>query len=131
MVKVITYNCQGIKSSIHDIYELTKHYDLIFLQEIWLFTYELSVLSTINSEFESFGISAIDDSNGIVQGRLYGGMGILIRKSYRKHAEFHNFNDSRIVGITLCIDNLQYDFISVYMPYQCDENYDLYTQCIG
>ena len=47
MVKVITYNCQGIKSSIHDIYELTKHYDLIFLQEIWLFTYELSILSTI------------------------------------------------------------------------------------
>ena len=50
---------------------------------------------------------------------------------YRKHAEFHNFNDSRIVGITLCIDNLQYDFISVYMPYQCDKNYDLYMQCIG
>ena len=65
MVKVITYNCQGIKSSIHDIYELTKHYDLIFLQEIWLFTYELSILSTVNSEFESFGISAIDDSNGM------------------------------------------------------------------
>ena len=45
MVKVITYtcNCQGIKSSIYDIYELTKHYDLIFLQEIWLFTYELSM----------------------------------------------------------------------------------------
>ena len=58
-------------------------------------------------------------------------MGILIRKSYRKHAEFHNFNDSRIVGITLFIDNLQYDFISVYMPYQCDENYDLYMQCIS
>ena len=30
MVKVITYNCQGIKSSMHDIYELTKHYNLIF-----------------------------------------------------------------------------------------------------
>ena len=52
-------------------------------------------------------------------------------KSFRKHAEFHNFSDSRIVGITLSIDNLQYDFISVYMPYQCDENYDLYMQCIS
>ena len=70
------------KSSMHDIYELTKHYDLIFLQEIWLFTYELSILSTINSEFESFSLSAIDDSNGIVQGRPYGGIGILMRKSY-------------------------------------------------
>ena len=85
----------------------------------------------MNSAFESFGISAIDDSNGIVQGRPFGGMGILIRKSYRKHAEFHNFNDSSIVVNTLCIDNLQYDFISVYMPYQWDENYDLYMQCIS
>ena len=32
-------------------------------------TYELSILSTINSDFESFGISAIDDVNGIVQDR--------------------------------------------------------------
>ena len=75
---------------------------IFFFQEIWLFTYELSILSTINSEFESFGINAIDDINGIVHGRPYGGMGILIRKSYRRHAEFHNFNDLRIVGITLC-----------------------------
>ena len=33
MVKVITYNCQCIKSSIHDIYELTKHYDLFFCRK--------------------------------------------------------------------------------------------------
>ena len=81
-----------------------------------MFTYELSILSTINCEFESFGISAIDDGNGIVQGRPYlggGGMRILIRKSYGKHAEFNNFNDSRIVGITLSLDSLQNDFISV------------------
>ena len=64
-------------------------------------------------------------------GQTLWGMGILIRKSYQKHAEFHIFNDSRIVGITLCIDNLQYDFISVDRFYQCDANYDLYLQCIG
>ena len=111
-------------------YELTKHYDLFFCKKYGCLHMNCLLVSTINSEFESFGISAIDDSNGIVQGRPYGGMGILKRKSYRKHAEFHNFNESRILDITLCIDNLQYDFISVYMPYQCDENYDLYMECI-
>ena len=65
-----------------------------------------------------------------VQDRYYVGIGILIRKSYLKHAQFHNFNNSRIVGITLCIDNLQYDYISVCMPYQCNENYNLYMQSI-
>ena len=91
----------------------------------------MSILSTINSDFESFGISAIDDGNGIFQDRPQRGMGILKRKSYGKHAEFYNFNDSRIVGITSCINNLQYNFISIYMPYQCDEYYALHMQCIG
>ena len=41
-------------------------------------------------------------------------------------------NDSCIVSITLCIDSLQYNyFVSVYMSYQCDTNYDLCMQCIG
>ena len=41
MIRVITYNCQGLKSSIHDIQALCSSYDLIFIQESWLFQFEL------------------------------------------------------------------------------------------
>ena len=37
MIRAITYNCQGLKSSIHDIQALCSTYDLIFIQESWLF----------------------------------------------------------------------------------------------
>ena len=77
---VRTYNCHGIKNSIVDLFELCKHNDLIFLQEIWLFKFELNLISTIHPEFEAYGISAIKDSDEIINGRPYGGLAILIRK---------------------------------------------------
>ena len=81
-----------IKSSIHDVQALCSLYDLIFIQESWLFQYELPILSRIDSEFEGLGLSAKDDTTNIVQGRPYGGMAILIRKKYRSMAQFHTYN---------------------------------------
>ena len=54
MIRAITYNCQGLKSSIHDIQALCSTYDLIFIQESWLFQFELTLLSEIDSDFEGF-----------------------------------------------------------------------------
>ena len=88
MIRAITYNCQGLKSSIHDIQALCSTNDLIFIQESWLFQFELTLLSEIDSDFEGFGISAIDDSTNIIRGRPYGGMAILKENSI---VALHNF----------------------------------------
>ena len=56
MIRIITYNCHGMKNSIVDLFELCKHNDLIFLQENWLFKFELNIISTIHPEFEAYGI---------------------------------------------------------------------------
>ena len=101
MIKVVTYNCQGLKNSLQDISELCQQYDFIFLQETWLFNYELHILSTISHDFERFGISSIDTSMGIVRGRPYGGMAILVRKQYRSLIEFQQYEHPRILGLTV------------------------------
>ena len=36
MLKVITYNCHVLLSSLQDVIELCIQYDLTFLQETWL-----------------------------------------------------------------------------------------------
>ena len=64
-MRFITYNCYNIKSSLIDIHNLCNTYDVIFLQETWLFEYELNILSNIHPEFEGFGTSAMDISNGL------------------------------------------------------------------
>ena len=74
MLIIITYNCHCLYSSIQDIIDLCDRYDLIFVQEIWLFKYDLSILCNLHPLFEGFGCSAIDESNGIIQGRPYGDM---------------------------------------------------------
>ena len=131
MIRAITFNCQGLKSSIHDIQALCSTYDLIFIQESWLFQFELTLLSEIDTDFEGFGISAIDDSTNIVRGRPYGGTAILIRKQYRSIAQFHTYNCSRLLGVQLTCNDLSLLFISVYMPYQCDDNYELFMEYVG
>ena len=48
MLKVITYNCHGLLSSLQDVIELSNQYDLIFLQETWLFKHELCILNNLH-----------------------------------------------------------------------------------
>ena len=131
MCLITTYNCQGLKSSIHDIQALCSSYDLIFIQESWLFQFELSLLSQIDSEFEGFGKSAIDDTSNIIRERPYGGMAILLRKKYRSIAQFHTYQCSRLLGVQLTCNDVSMLFISVYMPYQCDDNFEMFMEYIG
>ena len=104
---------------------------MIFIQESWLFQFELTLLSEIESDFEGFGISAIDDSTNIVRGRPYSGMAILIRKQYRSIAQFHTNNCSRLLRVQLTSKDVSLLFIKVYMPYQCDDNYELFMEYVG
>ena len=131
MIRNITCNCHGMKNSIVDLFELCKHNDLIFLQEIWLFKFELNLISTIHPQFEAYGISAIKDSDEIINGRPYGGLAILIRKQYRPICDFQSFDDSRLLGVTISSSVDKYCFINVYMPYQHDDNYETFMECIG
>ena len=118
-------------SSIQDIIDFCGRYDLIFLQENWLFKYDLSILCNLHPLFKGFGCSAIDESNGIIQGRPYGGLGILIRKTIRSFAQFHSYNDSRLLGVSTTLDSQHLYFLSTYLPYQSDDNFDLYLEYIG
>ena len=101
MLRIITYNCYNIKNSIQDICDLCNSYDLIFLQKIWLFQHDLPLLSNICNDFEGFGTTAMDISNGIMPGRPYGGVAVLVRKSIQKECQVHTFDDSRLLGITV------------------------------
>ena len=82
---------------IHDVLHLCDQYDLIFFTRDVAFKHELSILNNLHVQFEAFGCSAIDDSNGIFCGRPYGGLGVLIRKSFRPIANFHTYENSRLL----------------------------------
>ena len=84
---------------------LCNDYDVIFLQEHWLCEDELNKLKAVNPDFSAFGVSAIDTQSGILSGRLYGGVGILWRKSISKYITVVQYDDKRMIGYKLCINN--------------------------
>ena len=61
----------------------------------------------------------------------HGGVAVLIRKSIRKACQLHSYKDSRLLGITVNIMDTSCYFLNVYMPYPCDDNYELYVEYIG
>ena len=127
-LRVATFNCYGIKTSLSTVYELC---DILFLQETLLFPHELSVLSTAHPEFEGMGVSAIDTTERIIVGRPYGGVAILTRKELREYCNFLFYDNPRIMGIEFkSITDCIY-FMNVYMPYQCTDNYDCYVEYLG
>ena len=77
------------------------------------------------------GVSAIDSSSGIITGRPYGGVAILIRKKLRQHCNFVFYDDARITGLELKLLSGSIHLLNVYLPYQCHDNYDVYVEYIG
>ena len=130
-LRIATFNCYGIKTSLSTVYDLCDNSDIVFLQETLLFPHELSVLSTAHPEFEGMGVSAIDTTERIIVGRPCGGVAILIRKELREYCNFLFYDDPRIMGIEVkSITDCIY-FMNVYMPYQCTDNYDCYVEYLG
>jgi len=110
---------------------LCEQHDVLFLQEHWLREDELSKLNTLHPDFNGYGISAMKTDSSILRGRPYGGVCVLWRKSLSNSFKIMRFDDTRILGCTLAIDDDVILFINVYLPYQCDDNFDNYVQHLG
>ena len=63
-LKIVTFNCHGLNSAMHDIRNMCRKYDIIFLQETWLSKNDNALLNDVDdrSNFDAFGISAMNQS---------------------------------------------------------------------
>ena len=68
-INCVTYNCDFI-----DLF------DICFIQEHWLLTDQLHILSSYHPEFAAVSVSGINDDE-FLSGRPYGGCAILYRSS--------------------------------------------------
>ena len=122
----VSYNCRGINSSSHDIQELCKINQIVFLQETWLSKQQLNKLSTISNYHYSFGISGLNYEDGFKLGRPYGGEAILRNQSLRASI-IHKF-DKSFIGLKLELDKSSLFLINIYMPCSTYHNIDEYVE---
>ena len=114
-LKAATFNCHGIGSSIDTIRNLTTEYQLVFLQETWLYPDDSSIVSRISEEYQSFSISSMSLDDNIIRGRPHGGMSVLWNKSLSNSIRTIQYDDNRILGIEVkSKDTILLFFISVF-----------------
>ena len=131
-LRVVSFNCKHVVSSIPEIRELCDLYDVIALQETWLQDYDLNQLSLIDNRFYAKGISAMDTSTGVMRGRPYGGLAILWKKSLGSACKPIVYDsETRIMGLEVSSHEAQYLFLNVYLPCCSHENSEDFSQYLS
>ena len=80
---------------------LTTEYQLVFLQETWLYPDDFSTVSRISENYESFSISSMSLDDRLITGRPHGGMSVLWNKSLSNSIRTIQYDDNRILGIEI------------------------------
>ena len=79
---IASYNCKNLNTSKHAIDKLSQNYDIILLQEHWLFDCQLHKLKEFHENYSGVG-KAVDSDDPILPVQMprgYGGVGILWKK---------------------------------------------------
>ena len=128
--RIASFNCYGLGSSRKYVAALVKHYDLVALQETWLFPLDLAVPSTQLIDVNSFSLSSIDVTNGMKAGRPYGGITFIWHRNFGCNIQVKRYESDRILGLSVTMNGLSILFINVYFPVACHEKYEEYM-CLG
>ena len=129
---ISSFNCKNVKSSIVEIRNLCKTSDVILLQETWLTARELPLLSQISSQFYARGVSSMDTSSSLLNGRPFGGLAILWRKKLGTSITPVLYDDDRLLGLEIkSLDNSLLLIVNTYLPFCSNENLDVYLDYLG
>ena len=131
LLNVVSFNCQGVKSVLPCISDLCSRSHLVFLQETWLLPSEVCLLNDVHPSFNSCSVSSINVSERILVGRPYGGISILYHKNLTPFSQIIQYDDDRLLGISVRLNGAVYLFINVYLTYFCDDNYSDYVMYMG
>ena len=123
-IKVVSYNCRVLLSSMRDVQMLCKQYHIIVLQETWVAKQNLSILSTVSKTHHAFDISSVDYETGLFVSKSYGGTAILWDRSLPASPWFNI--DNSIISLKLKVNKTVIGIANVYLPYCSSANVDDY-----
>ena len=75
--------------------------DVLCIQETWLLDCSLHKLNTAHENYRGSGISGVDSSSDVLQGRPYGGEAILWRKALSQNISVVRCKSHRLFAICM------------------------------
>lgn len=110
-----------------DIENICNKCDILFLQETWLSAQELHILSNVHSDFYGRGVSSVDEADGILTGRPFGGLAVLWKKSLGSSCCVELLDDTRLMLCKISNGPHSIALLNVYLPYDNGSNLGEYS----
>ena len=104
--RIASFNCYRLVSSREYVAELVKEYDLVALQETWLFPWDLAVPCTLGVDVNSFSLSSIDVTNVIKAGRPYGGITFIWHRDFGCNIQVKRCESDRMLALSVTVVGL-------------------------
>ena len=113
------------------IFALFNEVEILALQETWLMPNEFHLLSVLHDNLDSYSLSAMDISEGLIVGRPFGGISFIWKMEKSKFITMKTYDDSRVLGLSLSFDAKSILVLNVYMPTTSQDGKDEFFQYIG
>ena len=114
LLSIVSYNMHGFNQGLHAVENMIDiyHPDVFLLQEHWLTPANLCKFAMFG-DYNMFGSSAMNSTveSGMLVGRPYGGVSMLIKKSLRS-VTHHIYCEDRFAIVKVC----NYIIATVYLP---------------
>jgi exonuclease III len=134
-LKVATYNCKGFKQSIGYIKKLVNEYDIVCLNELWLWPAEISLIEkALDMNITAYAVSGMNNVGPEYTGRPFGGVAVICKNHPSLNYRELPSNSDRLmpVGVYDLSGELIQVICTVYMPYykQCSEQTESFINTI-
>ena len=123
-IRFACYNLHGFNNGSSGLYDPCQFADVITVEEHWLAPHDLSNLINFNNDYKCLGWSAMYDklSSGILTGRPFGGVGILIRKCLGIIVNVVEIMSNYRVAATCLTFNNGYKLMVFIVYFPCQSN---------
>jgi len=132
-LRIVSFNVKGFHSNGNYFNELIDKYDIILLQEHWLFNFEKELLKQYHPEFLTFTRQVDDEDplSPLCRPREHGGIAIMYRKSMSSKISQLLDEDNRIQAIEISTTDDPICLINVYLPSRgSDQGHNLYRAAL-
>ena len=132
-LKIVSYNCGGIKSNPDLINNLLSKSDIVFLQETILTEHNANFLQTFDKSF-SFDFKNGSRNDDVFYGRASGGLVIFWKSQLNHYIKKFETSSNRINGIIIeNTDKRKFLFPNCYLPcdYRTHESLLQYESCLN
>lgn len=117
----------GDRARREEVDNLLQNCDILCLQETFLSKQDLGGLNSLHVNFHGAGESTTDLSQGIVRGRIPGGVAILWHKKFDPVISVVRLETNWCIGVQIRMNNREFIILNMYTPFESRQNDDEYV----